>query len=71
MDVSKNKDIENTETKENNYIILDIQKDLKKCKESKLQTESQYIQCKKELSLKTAEVEILKIEPKDIKEILN
>ena len=66
----ENKDIGYTETKENNYIILDIQKDLKKCKESKLQTESQYIQCEKELRLKTEEVEILKVELKDIKEIL-
>ena len=35
-----------------------------------MQTESQYIQCEKELRLKTAEVEILKVELKDIKEIL-
>ena len=47
-----------------------IQKDLKKWKESKLQSESQVIQCEKELRLKHEEVEILKVELKDIKEIL-
>ena len=44
--------IENTETKENNFIILDLQKDLKKCKENKLQTKSQYIQCAKKIKVK-------------------
>ena len=57
----QNKDIENAETKENNYIHLDSKKDSKKCKESKLQSESQFIQCEKELRLKNEEVEILKI----------
>ena len=60
----------NDATQDNKSTILDLQKDLKKCKESKLQTEKQYIQCEKELRLKTEEVEILKVELKDIKEIL-
>ena len=35
-----------------------------------MQTESQYIQCKRALRLKTEQVEISKVELKDIKEIL-
>ena len=60
------KDVSNGHEKENK----DIENTIILCKESKLQAESQYIQCEKELRLKTEEVDILKIELTDIKEIL-
>ena len=48
----------------------DIQTELKECRQSKEKIQSQYFHCKKELRIKTEEVERLKIELKDLKEIL-
>ena len=50
--------------------ILDLQKELKKCRESKNLIEKEYKKCEKELRNKTEEAEILKVEVKDLKEIL-
>ena len=46
-----------------------LQKELKKCKESRRTIETEYLKCEKELRRKTEEVEIVKIEINDLKKI--
>ena len=50
--------------------IKDLKKELKKSRDSKNMIEKEYNMCEKELRNKTEEVEILKVEVKDLKEIL-
>ena len=50
--------------------LLDLQKELKKCREIKNKIENEYKKCEQELRNKTEEAEILKVEVKDLKEIL-
>ena len=57
-----------TGTKEDESKVKDLEKELKKIKEYLRKTQDDYIQCEKELRNKTEEVEILKIEIKDLKE---
>ena len=47
-----------------------VQRELLKCQKSKNSVETEYYKCEKELKIKTAEVEKLKIELKDLKEII-
>ena len=49
--------------------LLDVKKELKKCIESKKYIEKEYFDCEKELRNKTEEVEKLKLEIKDLKEM--
>ena len=50
--------------------VKELEKELKKVKENQRKAQNYYIQCEKELRNKTEEVEILKIEIKDLKELL-
>ena len=50
--------------------ILKLKKELKECKESKNMLEKKYLECVKELKVKTEEVEILKIEVNDVRMII-
>ena len=48
----------------------ELQKELKKSQESQSKIKSEYIKCEKELRNKTEELEILKVEVKDLNEII-
>ena len=50
--------------------LIDVKKELKKCIESKEYIEKEYFDCETELRSKTEEVEKLKVELKDLKQIL-
>ena len=50
--------------------IKNLQKELKKSQENQNKISSEYIKCEKELRNKTEEVEILKVEVKDLNEII-
>ena len=50
---------------------IDLKKELKKCREEKKLLQSKYLNCEKELRNKTEEVETLKSELKDLKEIVH
>ena len=50
--------------------LIDAKNELKKCLQSKNIIENEYFNCEKELRNKTEEVEKLKVELKDLKEIL-
>ena len=50
--------------------ILKLKKELKECKESKNMLEKKYLECVKELKVKTEEVEILKVEVNDVRMII-
>ena len=49
--------------------LSDLKKELKKCREGRTKIENEYVKCEKELRKKTEEVEILKVEVKDLKEM--
>ena len=67
--VQKDKnDVENVYEEKGN--TKDISKQLKECRESKKRIENQYLKCEEELRNKTEEVEVLKVELKDLREIL-
>ena len=51
--------------------MLDLRKELKICGDNKTKIEEEYFKCEKELRHKTEEVEKLKLEVKDLKEILS
>ena len=51
--------------------VLDLRKELKICGDNKTKIEEEYFKCEKELRHKTEEVEKLKLEVKDLKEILS
>ena len=51
-------------------ILQNLSNELKKCLQSKNIIENEYFNCEKELRNKTEEVEKLKVELKDLKEIL-
>ena len=71
MDDEKNEiEIEKEDTKLDNTQIRDLEKELKKIREDHGKTKNDYIQCEKELRNKTEEVEILKLEINDLKELL-
>ena len=53
-----------------NTELNDLRKELKRCIESKKRLEKQYVECEKELHKKTEEVEILKVENQDLKQII-
>ena len=48
-----------------------LKKELKRCKESKSRIEKEYVECERELRNKTEEVEKLKVENKDLKQIIS
>ena len=50
--------------------IVNLEKELKKCKDDNKRLKSAYTECEKEVRLKTEETEILKSEVKDLKEII-
>ena len=50
--------------------IIDLKKELKKCKDEKTKLQSEYFNCEKELRMKTEEAEILRSEVNDLKEIV-
>ena len=66
---NKYEDIED-EIENEEHISKDAEKELKESCVKIVKTEKQYFQCEKELRAKTEEVEKLKIEIKDLKEIL-
>ena len=50
--------------------MVDLKKELKKCRVSKDLIKNEYNKCENELRNKTEEVEILKVEIEDLKQIL-
>ena len=58
------------ESENNTAETRKVEQELRKIKESYKKLESEYLQCENKLKIKTEEVEKLKIEIKDIKEIL-
>ena len=64
----------NEEKKEDNEYVNEInsmKKELKKLEKNKVRIETEYFKCEQELKSKTGEVEKLKIEGRDLKEIIS
>ena len=71
VDNKKDKiEIKKVDTKHDNAQIKNLEKELIKTKEDHDKVKNNYIQCEKELRNKTEEVEILKLEINDLKELL-
>ena len=51
--------------------VISLKKELKKTEKSKKYIETEYFKCEEELKRKTAEVENLKTEIKDLKQIID
>ena len=69
--------IENNDKMEKHHVkdnkdseILRLKKELKECKENKNFLEKKYLECVKELKVKTEEAEILKVEVNDVRMII-
>ena len=63
-------DNDEVKPEKNNIELVELKKELNKCKKSKEFIEREYIKCEKELRMKTEEAEKFKIEIKDLKKMM-